>query len=205
MVKDETKKEKEMENEKDGRPNCPLCGQHYDVDKRPTLPEKMPIPAGQAKLIVNEQLKADEAIAAIEKINLERLKAVNSMAKAHKMPYRVNLNVEDDPREPEHQDEFYFRDPLDVEDKIWLHVKITKEERNQLDEMNWKAAQAYEDADEANNSYKEVLRGIAGTMGWYARPLVMSQGNFIAPNVIEEAVKRAKEEEQKKHEGKTKA
>ena len=201
---DERTEKKDME-EKDGRPNCPLCGQHYNVDERPTLPEKMPIPAGQGKLITNEQLKADEAIAAIEKINLERLKTINAMAKTHKMPFRVNLNVEDDPREKTHQDEFYFRDPLDTEVKIWLHKKITAEERVKLDELNWTAAQAYEDAEEANNSYKETLRQIANTMGWYARPLIMSQGNFIAPNVIEEAVKRAKEEEQKKHEGKTKA
>lgn len=190
----------------DDRPNCKLCGQKYDIDKAPMMEDKVPIPAALAKLISSEQAAADEKIADVERARQKRTKLIRAFAKSMGQRFRMSLDVEEDPRNDKHMNELFFYDPTDIDrkSKIYLGVKITKDQQEELSDASWEMGDAIQALEEADNSYKEVLRNIANELGWSYRPLMLDKGNFIAPDLLDNVRKQTEEKVKKEQEKKCK-
>ena len=197
MAKEEKDKDAAKAAEtKDDRPGCPYCGQKYDVDTCPPVPTQLPIPSAKAKLLAKRQATIDDSIATVEELRLKRMKAVNRVAKSKGLEFRVNLDIETDPREKEHLGEVFFRDPEDQtgKTKIYLGVKAIKEHLDELKALSWELGDAVEKLEEMSNNYKGDLRLIANELGWIHRPIQLDgRGNLVAQSWVNDQIKATEE------------
>lgn len=195
-MKNMTEKPEQKPEAKDERPQCVYCNQKYDSENVPAIQTKLPIPVSKWKLLLNEQAKVDDAEAEMERVRLNISKQLHQNARELSLQYHVGLEVENDPPrkgEEDHQGEFYFYDPMNPRQKVYLGVKLKPEQSKVLTDLWWDFGSEVEKVREARVKHFNVLVQVANACGWGFRPIITDRGSFIAPDVIEETLKKAEE------------
>lgn len=206
MVDEEKDKEPEKVEKKDDRPDCVYCGGKIDHDLKDKLPvkDRMPVPKRQWLLIGNEQNRINNANVQVEKANLKLSDKVNEFAKNHGLTMHPNFQVlmHASEEDKEHEHEFYILDAVTREPK-YLGRKLNEKQVAEIKRLMWAIGDAAQAVAMARSNYNETIVKVAATCEWFFAPIITERGNFMAPDLLKDAVDRAKEkwdEDQKKKE-----